>query len=294
MRRADARPTCRESLKVIIKYIRVLVVVAIGVLVSLAARPAHASPVPLPFTYPYETLAKGDVEDELYGDVTPLKVNADPTGAKPGTLVEPAYVLQNEIEFGVTDHVELAWYQVFEANPVDGGANVATFDGFKFRGRFRVAEAGELPVDLAFYLELETLHDEWSLEEKVILAKRIGRLHWMGNLWVEEEDNRPFDGAAQFFDFVFNPTTGFTYEVTPTFQPGIEYWGRGVYGAREATSIDAINDRFHHFVGPTVHFDWGKLWWSLGVYADCNNVNSPQVGEIYGPIWVRTLLGINL
>lgn len=266
----------------------------IFLLVETLSRTATATPVPLPFTYPYETLSKGELEDELYGDVTPLRVNADPTGAKPGLLTEPRYVLQNEIEYGVTDHVELAWYQVFEGNPQDGGGNSLQFDGFKFRGRFRVAEAGELPVDLAFYLELETLHDEISLEEKVLLAKRFGRLHWMANLWIEQEDNRPFDGTAQFWDFVFNPTTGFTYEVAPTFQPGIEYWARGVYGARQETSVDAINQRLHHFVGPTAHFDWGKLWWSLGVYADLNNIHAAEVGEVYGPIWVRTLLGLTL
>lgn len=50
----------------------------------------------------------------------------------------------------------------------------------------------------------------------------------------------------------------------------------------------------HHFVGPTLHFDWGKVWWSLGVYANCNDITTPQVGESYGPVWVRTLLGLNL
>jgi hypothetical protein len=254
---------------------------------------AHATPVPLPFTYPYETLAKGEAEDELYGDMTPLRVNADPTGASKGLLYEPRYVLQNEIEYGVTDHVELAWYQVFEANPVDGGGNLATFDGFKFRARVRLAEAGELPVDVALYFELETLHDELSFEEKVILAKRFGKLHWMANLWVEQEINRPLDDSQRNVDFVVNPTTGFTYEVTPTFQPGLEYWGRGVLGG-ETSGVEGINNRMHSFLGPTVHFDWGKLWWSLGIYADLNNINEPQVGETYGPVWVRTLLGLTL
>lgn len=254
---------------------------------------ATATPVPLPFTYPYETLSKGEVEDELYGDIKPLRV-ANLPGASPARLWEPAYVLQNEIELGVTDHVELAWYQVFEANPQDGGSNTMQFDGFKFRGRFRLAEAGELPVDLAFYLELEALHDEVSLEEKVILAKRFGPLHWMANLWVEEEDNRPLDGSAQFVDFVANPTTGVTYEVSPTVQPGIEYWGRGTFFAREPTPIDTTNHQFHHFLGPTLHFNWGKAWWSLGVYANLTDVSAPEPGYAYGPVWVRTLLGLNL
>lgn len=255
---------------------------------------AMATPVPLPFTYPYETLAEGEAEDEMYGDMTPLRVQADPLDPSKGRVWEPAYVLQNEMEYGVTDHLELAWYQVFEASPLDGGPNTATFDGFKFRARVRLAEAGELPLDTALYFELETLHDEWSLEEKIILAKRFGRFHWMANLWVEQEMHRPFDDAYRTVDFVLNPTTGITCEVAPSFQPGIEYWARGVFGGVEATPVDAVNDRLHSFLGPTVHFDWGKVWWSLGVYADLNDMNKPQLGEIYGPVWARTLLGITL
>jgi hypothetical protein len=268
---------------------------SMGVSALFLCSAAGATPEPLPFTYPYETLAKGEAEDEMYGDVTPLRVYADPADPTKGRLWEPYYQLQNEIEFGVTDHVELAWYQVFEANPLDGGTNVATFDGMKFRARIRLAEAGELPLDVAFYVELEALHDEWSLEEKVILAKRFARrFHWMANLWVEQEMIRPMDDAQRNVDFVVNPTTGITYEVVPSFQPGIEYWGRGVLGARENAPVDAVNDRLHSFLGPTVHFDWGKLWWSLGVYADLNNVNKPLVGEAYGPVWVRSLLGLTL
>lgn len=276
------------------KCTSVVAMLTIWAAVTSFPRTAGATPVPLPFTYPYETLGKGELEDELYGDMTPLRVNADPTGATPGHLWEPAYVLQNELEYGVTDHVELAWYQVFEANPQDGGSNAMQFDGFKFRGRFRIAEAGELPVDVALYLELEALHDETSLEEKVILSKRLGPVHWMGNLWVEQEYNRPWDAGRQNLDFVVNPTTGFTYEVAPWFQPGVEYWARGKLGATESGPIDARNDRVHHFVGPTLHFDWGKLWWSLGVYANCSDATAPAVGEIYGPVWVRSLLGITL
>ena len=57
---------------------------------------ALASPRHLPFTYPYETLGKGELEIELYGDMTPLRVAAAPPAQ--GELWEPAYVLQNEFE----------------------------------------------------------------------------------------------------------------------------------------------------------------------------------------------------
>src|SRR5258708_6701186 len=147
------------------------------VAVLVTARTPVASPRPLPFTYPYETLDEGELEAELYGDMTPLRVLADQNNPTQGRLWEPAYGLQSEFEYGISDRVELGFYQVFEANPLDGGSNGMTFDGFKWRVRSRLAEAGQWPVDVGLYLELETLHDEDSLEEKVILAKRFERLH---------------------------------------------------------------------------------------------------------------------
>jgi hypothetical protein len=273
-------------LKSIIKCTTLLVVV------GFSSRSA-ATPRPLPYTYPYETLGEGELELELYGDFTLLRV-ADATGGAEGRLWEPAYVLQNEFEYGVSDRIELGFYQVFEAQPLDGGSNAMVFDGFKWRVRGRLADAGEWPIDVALYLELETFHDELSLEEKVILAKRFGRFHWMTNLWVEESEHRPFDSALRSMHVVLNPTTGITYQVTPTFQPGIEYWARGELGTVGDSPVDVINNRIHHFLGPTVHLDFGKLWWTAGVYADLNNVNRPQPGEVYGSFWVRSVLGLSL
>jgi hypothetical protein len=257
---------------------------------------ALATPRPLPFTYPYETLEKGELEVELYGDMTPLRVPADPQGtATGGQLWEPSYTLQNEFEYGVSDRVELGFYQVFEGAPQPGGTNAMTFDGFKWRVRGRLAEAGEWPIDVALYLELETMHDEISLEEKVILARRVGRFHWMGNLWVEQSLVRPLDPAPpRQLDFIINPATGITYEVAPWFQPGVEYWARGELGTQGATPLDVVNNRVHHFVGPTAHFDWGKLWWTFGVYVNLTNTGQPQLGETYGPLWARSVLGLNL
>lgn len=261
---------------------------------------ALATPRPLPFTYPYETLDKGELEVELYGDMTPVQVPVDQADPTKGHLWEPWYQLQNEFEYGVSDRVELGFYQVFEGTPEPGGTNTMTLDGFKWRVRTRLAEAGEWPVDVALYLELETMHDELSLEEKVILAKRFGPFHWMANLWVEETLERPLDPSPpRQLDFIINPTTGITYEVAPWFQPGVEYWARGELGTQGSTPLEIDSNRVHHFVGPTVFFDWGKLWWSLGAYADLTRLTSPAQlapGDIasYGPVWVRSVLGLNL
>jgi hypothetical protein len=268
-------------MKTIIKFLWVLGLLTVGATSS-------ATPRQLPFSYPYETLSNGELELELYGDMTPLRVAVDPADPTKGSLWEPAYVLQNEFEYGLSDRVELGFYQVFEANPADGGSNGMQFDGFKWRVRTRLAEAGEWPIDVGLYFELETMHDELSLEEKVLLAKRVGAVHWMANLWVEESELRPYDDHARSFHFILNPTTGVEYEVTPVFHPGIEYWARGEIDASD------VNDKLHHFLGPTVHLNFGKLWWTFGAYADLTNFAKPRNGEFYGPIWARSVIGLNL
>ncbi len=257
---------------------------------------ASANPRPLPFSYPYATLAEGALETELYTDVTALRVEADPYNAGRGRLWEPGYQLQTEIEYGLTDRWELGFYQVFEATPRDGGTNGLAFDGLKFRARTRLAEAGEWPVDVSLYLELETLHDEVGLEEKLNLERRFGRARVMSNLWVEQSLVRPFDGASagSVLAFIINPTLGVTYQLTPTFHPGIEYWGRGQIQPTGDTAQARNNTRVHHFVGPAIHLNFGKLWWSVGLYAHLNDSDKPQPGDLYGPVWFRTVLGLEL
>ncbi len=274
------------------------VVLAVTLAFSVGERDAFASPRPLPYTYPYETLSEGALEVELYSDVTPLRVQADPTSPTRGRLWEPWYQLQSEFEYGINDRWELGFYQVFEATPTDGGGNQLAFDGLKWRVRTRFAEPGEWPVDVGAYLELETLHDEISLEEKVILSRRFGSLRVMANLWVEEEMYRPWDsgvvdGAGRLL-FVVNPTIGATYQVTPTFHAGVEYWSHGLLDPSSAPAAERASAAVTHFVGPAVHLNFGKLWWSSGLYVNLNDANKPLPGEAYGPWWFRSVLGLEL
>jgi hypothetical protein len=278
---------CAVKMKTTIKYI----VLGVALLTSSIAR---ANPRPLPFSYPVETLAAGDVELEVYGDVTPLRVYRNPSGdPSQGRLWEPGYALQNEFEYGLTDRVELAFYQSFVATPQDGGGNTMTFDGLKWEARTRLADAGAWPIDVGLYLELETMHDELSLEGKVLLGKHWGRLHALVNLWVEASEHDAYNDSRTFH-FILNPTAGLAYQVTPTFHPGFEYWARGELGTVGQNGTDIINNRIHHFIGPTAHLNFGKFWWTAGLYADLNNATKPQPGEIYGAWWGRSVLGLNL
>lgn len=275
---------------------KIIFIIAAALAPLAVVMPARATPRPLPFTYPNATLPEGSLEIEQYTDVNPLRVAADPNDPTAGNIWDPEYRLQTEIEYGVTDRVELGFYQVFEAAPQAGGDNALSFDGLKWRVRTRFAEPGQWPVDVGLYLELETMHDELALEGKVNLQRRIGRVVWMANLWAEEALSRPLDKKAQgrSAHFIVNPTSGFVFQVTPSFHPGIEFWARGEIAPSGDIPQDRNNTRVHYFVGPTVHVNFGKLWWSGGLYAHLNDSDTPAPGDAYGPLWFRSVLGLEL
>lgn len=258
--------------------------------------PVLATPRTLPFSYPNETLQKGGLEVEMFTDLNPLRVPADPTGATPGNMWAPEYRLQTEFEYGLTDRVELGFYQVFEAAAQPGGDNALLFDGLKWRVRTRLAEPGELPVDIGLYVELETMHDEFALEAKVNLQRRLGPVRLLANLWAEEAWVRPLDTKAhgRNVQFIVNPTAGASFEVTPTFQPGVEYWARGQLAAQGDTAQERENSRVHHFIGPTSHLNFGRLWWTAGLYFHLNGLSTPAPGDAYGPLWFRSVIGLEL
>jgi hypothetical protein len=266
-------------------------------LALLPGKVAHATPHTLPFTYPYETLGEGESEIEAITDVNMLRVYADPTGADTSRkLYEPQYLLTTEYEYGITDRLELGLYQAFYSTPLNGGDNQVGFDGLKWRLRERLAEAGEWPVDVSLYFELETMHDELSFEEKVNLQKDFGRLRWMANLWVEEPIERPWDAPSegQKLTFVMNPTTGFSYQVTPSVHLGVEYWARGMITPVGDTDQERNNNAVHHFVGPAFNVNFGTVWFTVATYAQASDLSKPQPGDAYGPFWARAMFGFDL
>ena len=263
--------------------INFLAVIAIG---TLVASTATATPRVLPFTYPYETLPEGSAEIEQFVDATWVRI-PKAIGATDTTFA-PAFVHTTEIEYGVTDRLEVASYLTWsqDASPTPA----MTFEGTQARARYRVGDEGELPIDVAFYLEGALFHDEYELEEKVILSKRFGNLHVMANLWVEQEFARGQAGAV----LIVNPTFGVTYQLAPQLHLGAEYWARGELAPDAAAgSVAQFNEQLHHFVGPAVSFTFGKLWWTVAAYSRVDRLSrASQLGDAYGKVWLRTAVGL--
>jgi hypothetical protein len=261
---------------------------ALGLGLALASAAAHANPRPLPFTYQSESLAQGTAEVEQFLDFVPIRAQNAQTGAP---VWYNATELQTEIEYGVTDRLELAIYFMFvpgaNAGQVVGVPLLPMGNGSSQRVRYRFADPQAWPVDVAVYGEVTENEREIELEAKVILQRRIGRLRLITNLWAEREFY--FSGMREW---VLNPTAGATLELSPRFHVGLEGWMRaefpdGLVGPR------VFNLGPHLFVGPTFMMNLGPLWWATGAYARITDPShSVQVGDAYGRIWIRTVVGI--
>lgn len=257
--------------------------------VFLIASSAAATPRALPFTYPYATLPKDGIEVEQYIDAVPAKVISLNNG---NPIYIPQFQLQTEVEWGVTDHVELALYATIvppAPSSVTPPNQLTEGNGSKQRVRFRLSEQGKLPVDLGFYFELVETTTEFEIEGKVIVEKTFGRLQLGSTLWVEREFY--FDGRGEW---VLNPTLGLNVEVTPWLRPGFESWLHAEFLDSPPTGVPrAFALGPHVYAGPTCLVNFGRLWWSFGAYLRASDFDRrPNPGDSFGAIWIRTMLGI--
>ena len=263
---------------------------AIVVAASAVSVSSWATPRPLPFTYTADTLAAGETEIEQYVDLTPVKA----TSASSGNPVwYTATQFQTEFEHGITDHLELGLYVALQPDPGSAYVDAATLTegtGFKERLRWALADPGQWPLDVALYGELVEYTNEFEIEAKIILERRIGKLRVAANLWAERE----FYYSQPQQDWVLNPTIGATYQITPAFHAGLEYWMR-VEFPDPAPDPRPFSVGPNQFLGPALMFNLGHLWWSTGIYGRLNDIaRTAQPLDDYGPIWVRTVVGLEL
>ena len=122
-----------------------------------------------------------------------------------------------ELEYGLTDHWDLALYHVFTQEP---GASFR-FDSWRLETRYRLFEKNVLPVDVELYFEVERPADfaePFETEEKLILEKDFGRFALVANLVAEQKLFHAGEGHLWEID------AGARYEVVPQLRLGAELW----------------------------------------------------------------------
>lgn len=245
-----------------------------------------ATPRPLPFSYSYDTLGKGDVEIEQYVDLSPARVRS---GGKTINYLAPQ--LQIELETGLSNRVELGLYATFTPMASAGVSALPELpvgNGAKQRLRVRLGEEGRWPIDIAVYGEVVESDREFELEGKLILQRRIGRLRIIGNAWVEREWE-----YVGHFAWVMNPTLGATYEITPTLHLGAEAWLRWVIP--DVDEEKEFSHGPHLYAGPTMMVNFGRVWWAGGFYLRTTDFGrNLNAGEGFGAMWFRSIVGVNL
>jgi hypothetical protein len=256
---------------------------------------ARANPRPLPFTYQAETLPQGALEVEQFVDLVPVRAISFATGNPIWFL---ASQMQTEFEIGLTNKLELGLYLTLAplASP-DYAQQVPTLldgNGIKQRLRYRLADPEEWPIDVALYGEIVENEREIELEAKIILQRRVGRVRFITNLWAEREYY--FDGRREW---VLNPTLGVTAELSPRYHLGAESWMRAEY-LDDATGPRSFNQGPHVYVGPAFMANFGKVWWSSGLYLRVTDLeravtpgDSTSAGDSFGRLWFRTIVGLS-
>jgi hypothetical protein len=267
-----------------------LLACSIGTLALAWSGVALANPRALPFTYQHEQSEAGGMELEQYVDFTPIRARAAATG---DPLWYGLTQFQTEFEFGLTDRLELGLYVTMMPAASSGFSDIprgTEGTGLKQRLRYKLADTGAWPVDVSIYGELVENEREVELEGKIILQRRFGLARLIANITGENEYY--YDKSH---DLVFNPSAGVTFELSPTVQPGIEWWMRAEYPQKNAPDPRPFELGPHQYLGPALLLQFGKLWWTNGIYARLSDTSHTlQIGESYGRIWVRTVIGIEL
>ena len=156
---------------------------------------------------PYYTTKQGEFEVELWNDFNLPDTGDDNTYNSKH---------QVEVEYGVTDHVQLAYYEVYTWDRDHDWQR----DEFKVEAKLRLAEAGQWPVDVAFYTEYanpdgsrQARSDE--IENRIILSKDFGPWNVVGNFIFEKEINNNSNWEFEY-------TAGVSYGLSPRTRVGVE------------------------------------------------------------------------
>lgn len=155
----------------------------------------------------YYTAGRGEFEVELYNDFN--FAEADNSGSYSSKH-------QFEAEYGITDHLQLAYYEVYKWNREDNWHR----DAFKIETKARFAEAGQWPVDVALYAEYENPNGRQKtegdkLESKLILSRDFGSLNFIFNFITETDLSRHDNWDVEY-------TAGASYAVSPRIRLGVE------------------------------------------------------------------------
>lgn len=200
------------------------------------------------FTYEPKTMPAGALELEYYMTST---VRYDWLAKQH----QYGWNHQVELEYGITDKLDVAMYQMFSAD---------AWSGFKLRGRYRPFDYGAKPVDVMLYGEvIMNAGGVVSFEEKLVVGRRFGALVLTLDSTIEQE--AIFSGQIAH---KWNEAIGVGYELDPAVTVGAEAQARMGWEPKQVYTSSQTQLEFQSpvfYVGPTVSLKTKKFFWNANL-----------------------------
>ena len=208
------------------------------------------------WTEEYRTLPRNTFE--LEGKTT-LKV---PDAGKSN---ENTWKYEPELEYGITDHWNIAHYQIWETENQSGFDDAGVkrkdptrYEGFKFESKYRIGEKGKYWVDPLVYLELESEvrpeHRNNTIEGKLVLSKDFQKFNVTYNQIIESQADR---GGRTTHEY----SIAVNYEILSSLFIGCEMNGQYWQPSSHRNEIG---------LGPTVGYANQYFWVAAGVLIGAN------------------------
>lgn len=238
-------------------------------LVAALASPAAADLRSFTHTYEYATMPARQTAIELWHTQTRATSDKASPNIYEGIL---------EIEHGLTDHWDVALYQVFGQA---SGSGLALTE-VKLETRYRFAERGEWPIDTLLYFEAAKEFGEslYEFETKIIGARDFGDITVALNAIAEIKVGSDAEETEPEFGWAL----GATYPVHPKLRLGVETWGIVEEGEVYASAGPAIS------LAPAPNF-WTTITLGFGVSEDAREEGE---GAEHGYFSARAIIGIEL
>jgi hypothetical protein len=203
-------------------------------------------------TYEAVTAPKGELDVESWTTYAP-------EGEVEGSAASKGMREMIELEYGITDHWDVALYNMLD---IVSGETDSGYAGFKIETRYRPVDRGVWPIDPVFYLEFQQLFRgdaEQKIEAKLIGAKDIGKLNIAANLAFEEErlSDKTWNTEVEY-------AAGASYAITPAWQLGAEIFGKAESEAEGAEMETEIENRT--WIGPAISWAGGGSGVLSGVW----------------------------
>ncbi|MDD4914526.1 MAG: hypothetical protein PHW13_05740 [Methylococcales bacterium] len=196
--------------------------------------------------YGYQTQGKGNLDPELLSSYIAVGHTAGNGGTSPTFASQSMMRYAIELEYGLTDKIDFAYY----LNLARPDGQDLQYAGSKFRFRGRIAEAGELPVDLGWYSEVEWWSSKFNddqLEGEFMLNMQKDMGPW--TIIVNAPDiEKVIVGNNQRMVFEIGWRGEASYQMTDRTRVGLQFYG----------SPGTVNDptplaQQQQYVVPTVH-----------------------------------------